>query len=804
MVEHSEIWAKGPTEGNPGESLVSHTLHVVRRIAQLRDRAPFLPELCGDSRLWHRVALAATVHDLGKGDPRFQQMLRQVSPDLRTRSIYDQRHEVMSLAWLDWVLGGDPFEDRFAVAAAVASHHRDHRVIKLKYSLGSDWNPAPNISDFVTPVPVETFPRIAALYREQILPATRELGLLDEKWPSPSPWASSGSDRQIAITSIRRNLGLWDDWMVDVANDPANEICRLRGFLLRGLILLADHSGSARESFRSLPLLAQSAELGVRLSPRNGNPYFPHQDEAATTVGHAILVAPTGSGKTEAAMRWAARQYEGSLGTPPLFYVLPFKASMNAMQDRLVKRITSQTPTSDPRPEFVALQHSSAAQVLYHQLMSEFDAPSVNQAEWMVRRQKNLAKLHVTPIRVLSPYQLLRAAYQLKGHEALWTDAAGGVFIFDEIHAYEPQRLARILEMLRFLVKNFGARVLVMTATMPGVIRDRLAEILDQPRVIRAHEATFDLFRRHRLRLRDAGLLDDPTIQDVVARALKGEAVLCVATTVGRAQKLQSILQSRLPQGTKVRLLHSRFTGEDRAAKEQELRDLIATGGPRSEQVVLVATQVVEVSLDVDFDVLFSDPAPLDALLQRFGRVNRSRRPEPHDVIVCARIEDSQPVYSQHLVEAAMNRLRAMNDQIIDERDVQRWLDEIYAGPLVQALNKALDEVSKSFSQVLNSIMPFDSNDELEKMFYDQFDGVEVIPKSLLERYREALEAERFKSASLTVPISSRQLRMLAGNHAILAAEACDLPRGSPFVVDVPYDSELGLAINPPPGQDNT
>lgn len=796
-----DLWAKSSPDGgkSAGESLVVHTLNVVRAVADLRERAPFLSEPSGDDRLWHRLGLAAAVHDLGKGDPRFQSMLREARSEKRKAPSYDQRHEVVSLAWLNWILGTDADEDRLPVAAAIASHHRDHQVIITKYSLGSPWEPLPYISDLVAPIPFETFRSVADLFLDEILPKVMSYGLLNADWIPPSRWRASADDRRLAIDSISAHLDLWSRWMAEAEKSNSDQSLRLHGFLLRGAIMLADHAASANEVFRRLPVLSRSGEIQQRLAPPAGHSYYSHQDESAQTQGHAILIAPTGSGKTEAALRWAAKQYESSTGHPPLFYVLPFKASMNAMQLRLIDCLQT-------RKEEVALQHSSALQVLYHQLMSEDPNCSVKQAEGFVRRQKSLAKLHTTPIRVLSPYQLLRAAYQLKGHEALWTDTAGGVFIFDEIHAYEPHKLARILEMLRFLVDRLGARVFVMTATMPSPILKWIAEILGEPRMIRAAGSTYEQFRRHRLKLREQGLLDELTVNEIVSHVQQGEAVLCVATTVGRAQQLQRSLQQKLEESVAVDLLHSRFTSRDRSQKEEMLRGLVSTklGGKRTRQVVLVATQVVEVSLDVDFDVLFSDPAPLEALLQRFGRINRSRRPVPCDVIVCTTVEDSQPVYETSLVQAAIDQLSQVDGAIIDEQQVQAWLNTIYEGPIGDWLTQGIEEEAAKFREILASLMPFDSKEDLKEMFFEQFEGTEVLPESLIEEYRQLLEAEPFEAASLTVPISDRQLQRLRRQRLIEFPSAHEFPANAPLIAKVPYDSTSGLDLNPPPGEDDT
>lgn len=792
------LLAKGIRADLPhGETLVAHTLEVVGRVARLRERSPFLPQLSGDPRFWHRLGLAAALHDLGKADPRFQSMLRVTPSWQRGRSSYDQRHEVVSLAWLDWALGDDPSGDRCWIAAVIASHHRDFSTITAKYSLGTEWEPSSNIADLLAGIPQECFSSTAALFLDTILPEVRTFGLLDPDWPSPPRWEQGVNDRQRAEQSIRRNLRCWESWM----QSEQDERSRRLGLLCRGVILLSDHAASAHEEFRRLEALHSITETTRRLAPTKGKSFYPHQDEAAETMGHAILVAPTGSGKTEAALRWAARQYAGMAGHPPLFYVLPFKASMNAMQARLVEKLTD-SKTHANESELVALQHSSALQVLYHQLMASDDRRSSGQAEWIARRQQNLARLHTTPIRVLSPYQLLRAAYQLKGHEAIWADAAGGLFIFDEIHAYEPQKLARILEMLRFLVDRLGARAFVMTATMPEPVRKRIAEILGEARVIPAEEETFTKFRRHRLRLCETGLLEDATVSQIVERAKAREAVLCVATTVARAQQLRGKLQTALGTSTKVRLLHGRFTGEDRSEKESELRDLVSTRlcGKRPEQAVLVATQVVEVSLDVDFDVLFSDPAPLEALLQRFGRVNRSLRATPCDVIVCTRAEDANPVYEPEYVVAAIEALRQADHQIIDERDVQTWLDQVYEGAIGARLGRHIEQASHEFNKaVLSQLLPFDTRDDLEDMFLQQFEGAEVLPEARVATYRDYLESKPLACGGLSVPVTRRQYLRLERNRQLVRPQEVGLPTKAPMIAKVPYNAEFGLMLNPPP-----
>jgi CRISPR-associated endonuclease/helicase Cas3 len=108
--------------------------------------------------------------------------------------------------------------------------------------------------------------------------------------------------------------------------------------------------------------------------------------------------------------------------------------------------------------------------------------------------------------------------------------------------------------------------------------------------------------------------------------------------------------------------------------------------------VVLVATQVVEVGLDGDFDVLYSDSAPLEALVQRFGRVNRRRRVPLRDVFVMKAIPEGSPVYADRLLAAAFEQLVRFDGLPLDESEVQQMLDAIYDGTIGDAWVAELNE----------------------------------------------------------------------------------------------------------------
>ena len=297
---------------------------------------------------------------------------------------------------------------------------------------------------------------------------------------------------------------------------------------------------------------------------------------------------------------------------------------MNAMKQRLDHSLGKDATGED----LVGLQHGRSLLALYRLLLERDDDPA--QAAQQARWRRNLNKLNYPPVRVFSPYQMLKGMYRLKGYEALLSDYHGAAFIFDEIHAYEVKRLALILKTIQYLKQYFNARFFIMSATFPSLIKKWLLQILDNPPEVKASLDLFEQFKRHQLVLLEGELTSAEALKRIESDARLGKSVLIVCNLVQRAQIVYEELAARLKEtGICVELLHGRFNMRDRSArKEYESQQVIPVALPvtKRQPVLLVATQVVEVSLDIDLDTIYTEPAPLEALIQRFGRINRRRK----------------------------------------------------------------------------------------------------------------------------------------------------------------------------------
>jgi len=770
-----DIWAKSPVaEGKPGESLASHTWQVVQKLSGMAELRPNIPGKLGFENLWHVLFWACMLHDFGKVAKGFQDCLRG-GPR------WPHRHEVLSLAFLDWFEGAFSREEAMWAAAAIVFHHKDFNDLSLLYmGVGScSTDAVGQLVDAVDDTVLEGLWRWLFVCSPTWLEAS---GMSRNKVRMPdfisldqsfSDFRSKGAE---SISDRLRSLRRWDREM----SRSRKGAVTAGALALRGHVISSDHTASAHAGPVLKSPLHHPSDLLTRWGMTEDNLYA-HQKACLKTEGSTVLIAPTGSGKTEAALLWACSQPGSGRPLPRLFYTLPYQASMNAMYDRLRQKSF---------PDQVGLEHSRSTLALYRRLLEENNERE--QAVKLARWAKNLSSLYYFPVRVLSPYQMLKAPYRLKGYEAIFTDFLEAAFIFDEIHAYEASRLAIILATVKYLRENFGAQFFVMSATLPVIIRSRLAEALGPFTTVRAAPEVFKTFNRHRLLIRAGDMLQEKWMKYIANEAAEGRSILVCLNTVTRAQQAYKELCERLKGKVEIILLHGRFNGVDRLSKEKRVQIASGSHSNTRSPVILVATQVVEVSLDIDLDVIYSDPAPLEALIQRFGRVNRRRLKKCAPVNVFSEPIGGQHVYDDELVSESLNVMQKNADKIIEEEEISDWLDEVYRGDIERSWNNKFQEAYEEFEvNCLQTIRPFNSSENLEELFYKAFNSIEVLPACLENRYRLLMTAnEPLEAGQLLVPISWGQFWKLKQNGAVR-----DIKPGYPKIVEALYTNETGLLL---------
>lgn len=735
-----EILAKS----DPQQTLEEHINDALGIEEILKKSFPLIDKTTSMSDFWELLRASIIFHDLGKSHIEFQKLLKGEKHCWRK-----QRHELFSLPFVKLVKD----VDREFIYLVVAGHHKDFN--RLVYELNS-YGKADN--GF-----------------ELNLEGTEDISSFEEEFENNIPVNSvmklletyGLKFKSLVIHNPQEHLQRF------LKEDFGNNQEQLKLLLLAGALKQCDHLASA-----GIKAILNLNTDDFNFLHNTIYELYEHQKKASSLLGNAILTAPTGSGKTETSLFWLEKQLK-ERGNGRVFYILPFTASINAMYERLNKDI----------PEKVGLLHGKLSAFIEAKFEDD-DLVDEKRKEEIKEQYRAL----VTPLKIVTPFQLLKNLFALKGFEKGIFEWAHSYFIFDEIHAYNPKVFAQIVSLLKFTTKKLDVNAFIMTATLPSFMKTELEAAIGRHTSVTASKELYEKFNRHRISVNGGALNNNLTIIQECLDA--GKKVLVVCNTVKQAQKTFTSLNIE----NKV-LLHSAFNSIDRASKEKQLFN--------EDIRLLVGTQAIEVSLDIDYDIIFTESAPLDALIQRFGRVNRKRNKGICECIVFeVRNKTDKFIYSD---EGVINRTiqvlkekQIHNQGIIKEYELQQMIDFVY--PCWKKDDKVeFDKITSLLDNfILNEMKPFSYNQKQEEDFYEQFDGVRVLPSVFTEEYHSLLEQNKFiKAENLKVQISSKRFNALIHNDGIDSRKECfesiithNLLEHKVFVINRRYDWELGLQLD--------
>ena len=379
-------------------------------------------------------------------------------------------------------------------------------------------------------------------------------------------------------------------------------------------------------------------------------------------------------------------------------------------------------------------------------------------------------------IKILTPHQIASLVFGTRGYEAMLLDIAGCDVILDEIHTYTGITKAIVLKIVEVL-NHFDCRIHIGTATMPSKLYQEVLKILGEENVyqVSLDEDVLDTFDRHIV----YKIQNFEETYPLITQAINdNQKVLIVCNRVARAQDVYQEIEDEFP-GIKKLLMHSRFKRGDRADLERKLKNEFDNV---SEPCIVVSTQVVEVSLDISFDLMITEAAPLDSLVQRFGRINRKRSAEtigkykPVYVIQPPDNKSDAKPYELELIEKTFEILP--DDGILRERNIQEKLDYVFENLETRQIEQSSKFKNGEFH--LKELAHEPKSVLLESL---EIDSVSCIVQSDISRYRNANSDERI---SFEIPycywsLANKNLDVVNfGNH--------------PFVIpDKAYSSVLGV-----------
>ena len=727
MTKLSEVWAKS----DPKENLEDHTNEALKIWSQLRSR---YRGIIDDKIFWQESFYAVAFHDFGKICDNFQDIIKKKKPSNNDERI---RHEFFSGMFL-YANNYKYYQNRPESLIAIFSHHKpfndsgfnkqvkrnrviQHRIEKNLLDEFTDFvnslaihyqvepfKPDPSLKYFI----LNKYREIIRYYLKNIYEPLEINGFMDQK---------------------RRDYYIFHKAILNISDWSASGHINLEGGV--------DYSSDFLKQKIVLKLINEGrTEIAKAFK-------FRKFQTMVMDKKNVIVVAPTGSGKTEAALLWASQKKDWER----MIYLLPTRVTSNAIYKRLIAYFGN---------DKLQLIHSTARLYIKEQVDNSYDKKKYF-------RDKSFFK----NINVCTIDQILTLGFNLGFWEVKTFHMLNAKVIIDEIHLYSPYTLGLIISTIKYLKGHFSTSFFIMTATMPKKLLNLLTETLGEVEIIKDQElldATRNTFETKEETL-------DGLLKEIEEQIRQKKKTLVVVNTVDKAIELYERLEPIATEaGVKAICYHARFINQDRPKKEEDIFALEKAdrGG------ILIATQVVEVSLDIDFDILFTENAPIDAIIQRAGRVNRKREKENGRVIIARHFEISKKIYDTgNVLHDTFEKFSKVNRKRLTENDLTQMVDDVYANLDItqnedyqNGLKKHLD-IQYRYRFIKDLISD-------EKVFTrENLNTISVIPEMFYEKLLECKDEDEFNKYELSVsnkrvfllwPKShdNRGLRFIKGNYS--------------------------------------
>lgn len=768
------------------ESIYIHTENLLENLFHLDE--------CVNVPHFELIALACIFHDCGKLNPLFQKRINERS---KFNSKIEVPHNIISLYIANKYLNRD-IEQRFCLKAgeievilhAILNHH-----------------------SYVDNV-------------EYIDRDTKERGLIAENLNLIYQYIM---DDNCDFSDLYKSMGIRRFRKIKEKNNESDR----KSVLVKGFLHKCDYSASAHREIEipNTDLLERMHEWKADLFEWNEMQHFAkrHSDE------NLILIGSTGLGKTEASLLWT--------GNNKGFYVLPLRTAINTMYYRL--KSCFYTGESE---YMLGLLHGDT-QNIYINSGSEYseDAHSEDEDLKFWEYYSNTKALSL-PLTITTPDQLLRFVFKYPSYEISLATLSYSKVVIDEIQAYAPDILAVLIYAIEKIVK-FGGKFAITTATLPPFIYDKIIKVVkddfEKPPII-AEERFLNEKIRHNVKIRE----DYCSANDIAEfyrnnKHKESLKILVVVHTVSSAQQFYEQLSELMSEDSEefeknqsdlygndefgkeslINLIHAKFIVKDRTYKEKQIT---ADGQTDCKKhVIWIATSIVEASLDIDFDYLFTELSDLSGLFQRMGRCNRKGIKSIDEPNVFVYTKPHENLFRQreqkngrsmdgkmrgimycslfYLAEDALKEWASSSRKgKMSEADKVKMIDDYYTTEKIRNFERSvenetrmlgesyLDDYDNRYCYIKNLSPNQLSKDEAQKALRNII-SFKVIPQSVYESYSSDIEVHRNEIDNIRNKI--KELKRNVENYGSTESEIRNLMKY--LIKHKESINELTLSVEP-------
>lgn len=742
----TRYFAKSESELHSAKPLWEHMLEtsIFAQIFLLdsayREILPVLAKMAGiDNRqMLNNIVFLISMHDLGKMHPEFQGKLLQTEAPLETQSF---RHEVYSTVLLrEWLKENEPnVRTRMKLMMVIRDHHQCKSV-----SLGD--------GDYC-----DAYDTRECVHQD----ASAMVDWFSEKYPY-TPFQVNKADDLVFYTLLSGLMRL-SDWSVSsFGQELSASACETEGayeqsvskrcltYLKEGSILphTFQNSYSYGDLFHAL------SKSDITLRPIQQTMIRAISEHPAPDL--ILIEGEMGSGKTETAL-YAAMNMMNACGKQGIYYALPTGATAEAM----LPRLEDMQKTADLFPDVSVRLLTGMSWMLG-------DSDADTRAVWTEKGPRKL----FSEFACGTVDQLMAAGEALKAGDMRFLALSNKILVIDEFHAYDAYMLEILKVVLRWM-KALHVPVIILSATMQkktirslcSIYSDDTVEVKSYPQITvcdggRVSEYGCDACDH---KVYPVQMIDESKVLEQCLLSVQtGGNALYIANTVGRALKVYQLLEQAKPNDVSIRLYTASTTPENRERIGAELVYLYGKAGKaegkRPKKTIVVATQIMEMSVDVDFDTEFLELAPVDAILQRIGRMRRHddkgtvREQGWKSICYIIRPDRSQAGWALPYLESVLNKTEKVLQEktSISVADDARYLTDTVYEAANQAPDMQRTELQKRVAAISKTAgIPGDSqyrkNDSLKTLPVTRYATYESKPVLCLtkEQIAELPQADR-------------------------------------------------------------